>query len=237
MCKFFSFLTDPSTKKVYFFDAETRLKLKKRNPLRYTYDSHSSIAEYFNVNEDRLNKYEYCPFRKKLILDKRNSLTSDLVFAKEFVKNYDFTPILDTGLFSINFSKLRTLVNEKLTFPKILHGDLNLFNLDTAKNLVLPEKITGNLNLYYLKSAEGITFPKEVGGTLTLHHLKSAKGVIFPEVIGGNLSLLRLESAEGAIFPKQIGHRLNLDGLKSTKGLILPKKVGHIDCPLLDENQ
>lgn len=67
MCKFFSFVTNGNGIPMYF-DKKLRRqiygkKLNYENP-----DSHTSIADYFGykgVKEDKLNKYEYCPFRLK----------------------------------------------------------------------------------------------------------------------------------------------------------------------------
>jgi len=211
MCKFFSFLTDPSTKKVYFFDAKTRMDLSKENPKHLNYDSHSSIAEFFGVDEDKLNKYEHNPYTKKLELDQQNHPKNDLPFAKKFVNNFNFSEILELGLF-----------------------DLDLSSLTSVEGLVLPKEIGGHLNLSSLTSAEGLVLPNKIGGYLDLFSLTSAEGLVLPNKIGGYLDLFSLTSAEGLVLPKEIGGYLDLRGLTSAEGLVLPKEIGgHLDCPLL----
>ena len=80
MCEFLSFVTDKKGD-VYFFDLLRRKELKKlaeegsNNTKTYSiddFDSHSSICSYFNLNVDKVNKYEYYPFAEKFKVDQLN---------------------------------------------------------------------------------------------------------------------------------------------------------------------
>ena len=56
MCNFFSCISDGKGK-IWYFDYEIRKKIIE-GKLDYYTDSHASIASFFNLNEDKLNKYE-----------------------------------------------------------------------------------------------------------------------------------------------------------------------------------
>ena len=106
MCKFFSLITEPESNKIYFFDNEIRNKLKISNPKSYNFDSHTSIADYFGINEDICNKYEYDPFNKKFVIDQINSGIDDSNKILEFCQTFDFKPIIIAGNFTINFDNI-----------------------------------------------------------------------------------------------------------------------------------
>ena len=70
MCKFFSFLMDEN-EKMYYLNHEVRHDIMDKKLNLYP-DSHSSIAEYYKINEDKCNKYEFNPITGSLVLDKKN---------------------------------------------------------------------------------------------------------------------------------------------------------------------
>ena len=106
MCKFFSLITEPESNKIYFFDNEIRNKLKISNPKSYNFDSHTSIADYFGINEDICNKYEYNPFNKKFVIDQINSGIDDSNKIEKFCQTIDFKPIIIAGNFKIDFDNI-----------------------------------------------------------------------------------------------------------------------------------
>lgn len=74
MCDFFSFLVD-ERHNFYGFPYSARKIPRIKRACRRTienYDSHSYIAEFYKINEDYYNKYEYNPFTDVLILDRQN---------------------------------------------------------------------------------------------------------------------------------------------------------------------
>ena len=73
---------------IFYFNRVQRLEFKKNNSNNYVNDSHASICDYYKLNEDEVNKYEYT---KSLIedskcfdLSKENQKTMD-----DFISNLD----------------------------------------------------------------------------------------------------------------------------------------------------
>ena len=99
MCKSISLISN-GRGKIYFFDLKIRQELEKLNPEKYNYDSHTSIASYFKVDEDRFNKYEYNVFTKHFEIDQINT-RDDSDKIKKFCKK-DWSDIIDSGLMDYN---------------------------------------------------------------------------------------------------------------------------------------
>lgn len=97
MCQFFSLISDGKGNAKYF-DAEQRKQIKSgkltgRHRHRLSPDSHSSIAEHYDMG--KYNAYEYDPFTKVFHIDNLNSLLSrDAAKMKTFCKNLDFDTIV-----------------------------------------------------------------------------------------------------------------------------------------------
>lgn len=72
MCDFFSFLADEKHNFYHFSHAQRLSKDTFKNGKTPLYDSHTSIAEYYGINEDSCNKYEYNPFTDQLKLAQQN---------------------------------------------------------------------------------------------------------------------------------------------------------------------
>ena len=90
MCKFFSFISNRGH--IHYFDNEIRQKIIK-GELNYELDSHSSIADYFGVNEDKFNKYEYSPLTKEFTVDQING-KDDSDYMRKWVEKLDFSKIV-----------------------------------------------------------------------------------------------------------------------------------------------
>ena len=70
MCRFYSFLTDKKGNR-YAMNNQIRLDIRSgKSDLRE--DSHTSIAELWNIDEDECNKYEFNPLTRELTLDMQN---------------------------------------------------------------------------------------------------------------------------------------------------------------------
>ena len=67
MCQFFSFISNGQGK-YWYMDSKIRKELLKDNPKDYNPDSHTSIAHYYSINEDKMNKFEYNPLTKKFVV-------------------------------------------------------------------------------------------------------------------------------------------------------------------------
>ena len=95
MCKFFSLVSQGDGKPLYF-DAEMRKKIIKGKFKYESTDSHTSIADYFGhkgLDEDKLNKYEYDVWTKKIEIDHLGAKDDSKVI-KDFCDNLDWTTIV-----------------------------------------------------------------------------------------------------------------------------------------------
>ena len=130
MCKFMSVVSNPVDGKIYFFDEKIRKELKGNNPNNYQYDSHTSVADYFGFrgkDEDRLNKYEYCPFMKRFTVDQING-DDDSAKAEKFCREYNFDKIIETGIFSLYLEGCT--LPEGIKLPDSVGGYLDLSGCD-----------------------------------------------------------------------------------------------------------
>jgi len=85
---------------------------------------------------------------------------------------------------------------EGLKFPKKVRWDLNLSELQFAKEVVLSDEVGDNLILSSLKSAEGLKFPRIVGRDIDLSSITTLKGLELPEEVGGVVKLSSLPDNE-----------------------------------------
>ena len=92
MCKFFSFVTVGSKK--YYFNWQDRQKLLQSNPENYEPDSHSSIAKFFNIDEDKCNKFEFNPIIKEFLVDQIN-IKDNQALAKKWVEKLNFKKVIE----------------------------------------------------------------------------------------------------------------------------------------------
>lgn len=95
MCQFFSLISDGKGHAKYF-DADQRKqiesgKLTGLHGHRFSPDSHSSIAEHYDMG--RYNAYEYNPFTKVFRVDSIN-LRKDSRRIRTFCENLDFNTIV-----------------------------------------------------------------------------------------------------------------------------------------------
>ena len=93
MCNFFSFVTEPEKHggKRFYFD----WKYRKEHLKDDNHDSHSSICEFYKLNEDVCNKYEFNPLTKVFIVDQINSQVDDSIQAEDWVNKLDFKRIIE----------------------------------------------------------------------------------------------------------------------------------------------
>ena len=73
MCKFFSVISNGKGKVLFFTVEQVATIMSENNPEQLEFNSHSSIAEFNNVKEDRWNKYEYDIDKKELVIDMLNT--------------------------------------------------------------------------------------------------------------------------------------------------------------------
>ena len=87
MCKFLSLISDGQGK-VYLITAKQRLELALNNPNKYKPDSHTSIASYHGLNDDRCNKYE-CDLYPKIVVNIDTiSVKNDYDLVKKYAEKH-----------------------------------------------------------------------------------------------------------------------------------------------------
>ena len=93
MCQFFSCVSNGKGK-IYYFDWKQRKEFMKENLNNYSHDSHSSICAFFNLNEDKMNKYEYNPLTNQFKIDQINNVKDDSILIENQMKDLDFKTIV-----------------------------------------------------------------------------------------------------------------------------------------------
>jgi len=118
MSNFFSFITKPGTGnnsgKRFYFDWKYREKdLEKPIEINdsYSHDSHSSICCYYKLDEGICNKYEYNPFTKVFTIDQMNSEIDDSIQVEDWVRNLDFTKVIEPLI-------IKDMINPLTDFPE-----------------------------------------------------------------------------------------------------------------------
>jgi hypothetical protein len=117
MCQFFSLVSNAKGN-IYYFDAEVRKKIITRE-LNYQTDSHSSIADYYEINEDKFNKYEFNPLTKKFTIDQLNT-KDDSAKVNKFCEQLDFKTIAPELIIKLIVNPL------KLDFPVVTEKEIKL---------------------------------------------------------------------------------------------------------------
>jgi hypothetical protein len=224
MCNFFSCVSDGHGS-IRYFGAKERTELNNFNPKHYEFDSHSSICNYFEINEDKCNKYEYNPFTKKFVVDRLNN-TDDSAHVEKQVRNLDFTDIFETGLFDIDLSKLESL--DGIELPK-KYQSINLYSLEKLENFVFPENCEF-INLDSCKRIKNVRFPKNCT-KLCLSSLESLDGIELPEKCK-SINLSSLEKLENFVFPEEC-YNIDLESCTELKNVILPKECDYLDLSSL----
>ena len=98
MCQWFSFVTDGKGKMFYFNNESRRVIYDKgtlpcgNNPIkaRGELDSHSTIAAFFGLDCDKVNKYEFRPLDRHFTIDQINT-KDDSASVKRKCKKLDFS--------------------------------------------------------------------------------------------------------------------------------------------------
>ena len=157
MCNFFSCISDGHGSIRYFGAKEITEIEEQGNPKNYEFDSHSSICNYFEINEDKWNKYEYNPFTKKFEVDTLNN-KNDSAHVEKQVRNLDFTDIFETGLFGIDLRYLESL--DGIEFPEKCTY-INLCRCTELNNVKFPKEITGYFDLSSLKKLDNVILPEK----------------------------------------------------------------------------
>ena len=247
MCNFFSCVSDGHGS-IRYFGSKERTEIEKLgNPEDYKFDSHSSICHYFGINEDKWNKYEYNPFTKIFVVDQLNN-KDDSAHVEKQVRDMDFNPIFETGLFDIDLSSLESLDDitlpekykliylgsikklENFTFPEECNN-IDLESCTELNNIKLPEKCH-IINLYCCTELNNVVLPKKMTGFLDLSSLKSLENFVFPEECN-NINLESCTELNNVKFPKECKY-INLYSCTELNNVTFPKIItGYLDLSSL----
>ena len=117
MCQFFSFITEPECHggQRFYFDWDNRQQFN----FDERQDSHSSIAKFYRLNEDKCNKYEYNPLTGAFKVDQINSEVDDSIQAEEWVRKLDFKKIVEPLIIKPIIHPLMLPKVEKVTEEQI----------------------------------------------------------------------------------------------------------------------
>ena len=106
MCNFLSLLSDGQGNIYYFDQAARRAKVTGKRGMQYCYDSHASIADYYGLDEDVCNKWEYNPYTDALELDMRNAPHDDRTAVLKAINKIDLSDLCG------NYKAVRALLAE-----------------------------------------------------------------------------------------------------------------------------
>ena len=87
MCNFLSVVSDIYNK-VYFFNAQQREELNNNNPKNYKPDSHTSIASFYGLNDDKVNKFEVDIFPELKVNVDTISIKDNFVEVEKYCKKH-----------------------------------------------------------------------------------------------------------------------------------------------------
>ena len=113
MCQFFSCVSNGQGN-LFYFDWKMRKELLKSNPEHYEPDSHTSVAHKFNLNGDKVNKYEYNPLTKEFIVDQIN-IKDDRALVKRKLDNMDWKTIIEPLIVKPIINPLTDVKEKKVT--------------------------------------------------------------------------------------------------------------------------
>ena len=121
MCQFFSIITTGNGIPKYF-DVKQRKEIHETPNCKWQWDSHASLADYYKLNEDKCNKYEYNIFAKKFVIDQLNNKSDDSDQIKKWCDSFDFTEIIMSGYYHL---RLDQTCPKEIKLPEHIFGDSN----------------------------------------------------------------------------------------------------------------
>jgi hypothetical protein len=128
MCKFFSFISDPTKpvpERFKYFNWEQRQDFMSGTIKEESPDSHTSIAHFYGYSakqEDSLNKYEFNPTSNVFKVDQINSRKDDSAEADKWVRDIDFKTIVSPLI-------IKPIINPfEIPAPKITPEILAMLN-------------------------------------------------------------------------------------------------------------
>lgn len=246
MCKFLSILTQGDGIPKYF----TPEMRKKHINSDYCFDSHASIAEYFGLDEDKCNKYEYNPFNGRFDID-TISTVHDAIAIKQWCRSQKFTELIEQGLFEYRNDLIYSLpqgyefpdevlsilieyerpISHIVKWPKRVLNDLSI-PIEYIDYFEFPEHC-GSLTMFGLHGFYNqpilpkLDLSKMTCGNITIGYASGIKsGFKFPEEINGYLKMCSIPELDGVELPKRINGNFEIDSVTSLPdGFKFPMRI------------
>ena len=137
MCKFISLISNGDGTPV-FFTEEIRSALLVSNPENYQMDSHTSIAAFFKLNDDKVNKYEYDPFLNTFAIDCLNA-HDDSEHISNFCKSHDWQSLILQQIYDLQITEKHE--NIDFSFLTELKGNVSVRGTFTAPALTTANNV------------------------------------------------------------------------------------------------
>lgn len=179
--------------------------------------------------EDKIEGFGYNDDPRILEIKRQRDLKKDLTIifdcdiSQITDKIYDIHNSNIIGYFGNINSEQTKLSN--ISFPKYVHEDIVLRNVETLDNVTFPIYLSGSLDLRVLTSLDNVTLPRYVRGTLYLGNVTSARNTVWPMMIDGNLHLDSLVDAHNQVFPNYVGGSVRFPTTVKLENSILPKRI------------
>lgn len=123
-----------------------------------------------------------------------------------------------------DFENLETA--RKLNCLQVIRGDADFNSLKTAEGLNNLQYINGDADFEILETAKGLNNLKIIGGLADFENLKTAEGLESLQRIDGIASFRSLETAKGLNNLQIIGENAHFNNLKTAKGLDSLQSIG-----------
>ena len=107
MCKFFSFVEDQDGQ-YYAFLPQDRKGITIRGE-EANYDSHTAICEYYNLDDDNVNKWEWNPFTGWLTLDTNSLIDARTDLALAWVKS-----LINSDDSEVKLAAVRSIIRRRI---------------------------------------------------------------------------------------------------------------------------
>ena len=139
MCNFFSCISDGKGQVLYFTAEEIVTQMAKGNPENYSFNSHSSIADFHNIKgtqEDKWNKWEYDTNKKELKQDTLNTIDDSVAVIKrieEYLKDKDISFLINLYNRNSGDHNSGSIVNHFCTKENFIMFDKKCTKKDSQK--------------------------------------------------------------------------------------------------------
>ena len=169
MCEFFSFCSDGRGKFFYFKPTDIKKIRKEGNKEQYDFNSHASVAAFNKLNEDKLNKYEYNPFKEEFKIDHINAYRSDEKSAEKWVKELfkfktkkQFLTFCKNYFYKIDYKQVSKMLGKIPTKKDVIKMLKRVESIDWFKPQKAPDKKSLKIKINSVVKAFGMDIKVEL---------------------------------------------------------------------------